>query len=68
MVDSGFEDPWLRGGIGNRVAEQLELARTLYEGGQIDIDTICATLGIPDATLYRYLTDRAGEPSAASCL
>jgi hypothetical protein len=43
MVDGGFEEPWLSGGIGNRVAEQLQLARTLYEGGQIDIDTICAS-------------------------
>ena len=36
-------------------AKQLELARTLYDGGQTDIDTICATLGISRATLYRYL-------------
>src|SRR5829696_4607634 len=36
-------------------AKQLELARTLHDGGQVDIDTICATLGISRATLYRSL-------------
>jgi len=36
-------------------AKQLELARALYDGGQTDIVTICQTLGISCATLYRYL-------------
>src|SRR5580765_3704636 len=36
-------------------AKLRELARTLYEGGQTDIATICATLGISRATLYRSL-------------
>src|SRR5215211_1830232 len=49
-----------RGRVGGRPkkladAKQLELARTLYDGGQADIDTICATLGISRATLYRSL-------------
>ncbi|MDQ3655102.1 MAG: helix-turn-helix domain-containing protein, partial [Chloroflexota bacterium] len=30
------------------------LAQALYDGGQTDVATICATLGISRATLYRY--------------
>jgi hypothetical protein len=36
-------------------ARHRELARTLYDGGQTDIATICQTLGIPRTTLYRTL-------------
>src|SRR5215207_8481096 len=55
-----------RGRLGGRPrkladAQQLELARTLYDGGQTDIDTICATLGISRATLYRVLKVNRGE-------
>lgn len=32
---------------------QLELARSLYASGQSDVATICRTLGISRATLYR---------------
>lgn len=54
-----------RGRVGGRPkklanAKQLELARTLYAGGQTDIETICQTLGISRATLYRYLKQQAG--------
>ncbi len=54
-----------RGRLGGRPkkladAKQLELARTLYDGGQTDISTICATLGISRATLYRYLKANRG--------
>ena len=38
--------------------KQLALARALYDGGQTDIVTICTTLGISRATLYRAITDR----------
>jgi DNA invertase Pin-like site-specific DNA recombinase len=60
-----------RGRLGGRPrkladAKQLELARTLYTGGETDIDTICATLGISRATLYRYLKLHAVDPSASS--
>src|SRR5215217_1884849 len=60
-----------RGRLGGRPkkladAKQLELARTLYAGGETDIDTICATLGISRATLYRYLKEHAVKPSASS--
>lgn len=41
--------------------KQLELARTLYAGGQTDIATICATLGISRATLYRTLKGQPAE-------
>ncbi|MDQ3694682.1 MAG: recombinase family protein [Chloroflexota bacterium] len=50
-----------RGGRPKKLADpkQLELARTLYDGGQADIDTICRTLGISRATLYRSLKQDA---------
>ena len=35
--------------------QQVAAARALYEDGQTDFDTICATLGISRATLYRSL-------------
>src|SRR3954452_23418304 len=49
-----------RGRLGGRPkkladVKQLELARTLYASGETDIDTICQTLGISRATLYRSL-------------
>ncbi len=45
--------------------KKLALARTLYDGGQADVATICATLGISRATLYRALKDRPGpQPTA----
>ncbi len=45
------------GGRPKKLADQrtLALARSLYEGGQTDIATICKTLGISRATLYRCL-------------
>jgi DNA invertase Pin-like site-specific DNA recombinase len=49
-----------------RDAKQLELAHTLYAGGQSDIATICRTLGISRATLYRYLKDHPVASSASS--
>jgi DNA invertase Pin-like site-specific DNA recombinase len=54
-----------RGRLGGRPRKltdpkQLELAQALYQGGQTDIDTICATLGISRATLYRVLK---GQPA-----
>ncbi len=53
------------GGRPKKLAEpkQLALAQALYEGGQTDIDTICQTLGISRATLYRYLKSRPDEHS-----
>ena len=55
-----------RGRLGGRPrkltdARQLELARTLYQGGQTDIATICRTLGISRATLYRALKEQPAE-------
>jgi DNA invertase Pin-like site-specific DNA recombinase len=60
-----------RGRLGGRPKKladekQLALARSLYDGGQTDIDTICTTLGISRATLYRALKERAVDPAATS--
>ena len=60
-----------RGRLGGRPrkladAKQLELARTLNDGGQTDIATICQTLGISRATLYRYLKADPVAPAASS--
>jgi len=41
-------------------AKRLELAQTPYDGGDPDIDTTCATLGISRATFYRYLQASRG--------
>ena len=46
--------------------KKLALARALYDGGQADVATICATLGISRATLYRSLKDRPGPRPRAS--
>lgn len=47
--------------------KRLALAQALYSGGQTDIITICQTLGISRATLYRYLkTKRSPEDSDPS--
>jgi helix-turn-helix resolvase-like protein len=43
-------------------AKRLELARTLYAGREAEIATICATLGISRAMLYRAL--RQPDPGA----
>lgn len=48
-----------RGRVGGRprklTQNQVAMARALYDGGQTDIATICQTLGISRATLYRAL-------------
>ncbi len=46
--------------------KQLALARALYDGGQADVATICATLGISRATLSRALKDHPGPQPTAS--
>ena len=60
-----------RGRLGGRPkkladAKQIAAARALYESGQTDIDTICSTLDISRATLYRYLKEHAVKPSVSS--
>src|SRR6476659_4683996 len=59
-TQAGLASARARGRMGGRPkkladAKQLELARTLYAGGQTDIATICRTLGVSRATLYRAL-------------
>jgi DNA invertase Pin-like site-specific DNA recombinase len=61
-TNAGLAAARARGRLGGRpkkLAEpkQRELARTLYQGGQTDIATICRTLGISRATLYRALKE-----------
>ena len=56
-----------RGRVGGRPKKlmdpkQLELARTLFEGGQTDIETICRTLDISRATLYRAVKSPPQDP------
>ncbi len=44
--------------------KQLALARALYDGGQADIPTICATLGVSRATFYRHVRPHPrGQPA-----
>jgi DNA invertase Pin-like site-specific DNA recombinase len=59
-TQAGLAAARARGRVGGRpkkLAEpkQVALARALYDGGQTDIATICQTLGISRATLYRAL-------------
>ncbi|MDF3053192.1 MAG: recombinase family protein [Geminicoccaceae bacterium] len=70
-TNAGLAAARARGRLGGRPrklvdAKQLELARTLYDGGQTDIATICQTLGISRATLYRYLKAHPVAPSVPS--
>ena len=68
-TQAGLAAARARGRLGGRPrklrdVKQLDLARTLYEGGQTDINTICRTLGISRATLYRYIDRSEGRPRA----
>jgi DNA invertase Pin-like site-specific DNA recombinase len=65
-TQAGLAAARARGRLGGRPrkltdAKQLELARTLYQDGQTDIATICATLGISRATLNRALKEQPAE-------
>ncbi len=58
---AGLRAARARGRLGGRPKalgdpKKLALAQALYDGGQTDIATICKTLGISRATLYRYVT------------
>ncbi len=44
--------------------KQVALVQALYDGGQTDIATICRTLGISRATLYRSLDRLRGRQLA----
>src|SRR3712207_2992829 len=61
-TNAGLAAARARGRTGGRPkaladAKKLALARSLYDGGETDIETICRTLGISRATLYRALKD-----------
>ena len=51
------------GGRPKKLADpkQLALAQRLYADGQTDVVTICKTLGVSRATLYRYLEPSRGR-------
>ena len=60
-----------RGRLGGRPRKladpkKLALALALYDGGQADIATICQTLGVSRATIYRALKERPGAGGAAA--
>lgn len=59
-----------RGRLGGRPKKldpkTLALAQRLYDGGQTDVGTICRTLGIARATLYRYLNRSPGRTRAGT--
>ncbi|MBA2671254.1 MAG: recombinase family protein [Gemmatimonadetes bacterium] len=58
-----------RGRVGGRprklTPNQVALARRLYGDGETDIATICQTLGISRATLYRALKITTAEQSSS---
>jgi DNA invertase Pin-like site-specific DNA recombinase len=58
-----------RGRVGGRprklTPNQVALARRLYGDGETDIATICQTLGISRATLYRALKTTTAEQSSS---
>ncbi|MFN8663114.1 MAG: helix-turn-helix domain-containing protein [Thermomicrobiales bacterium] len=62
-TQAGLAAARARGRIGGRPrkltdVKQRQLAQALYESGQTDIETICRTLDISRATLYRFLKDQ----------
>ncbi len=54
------------GGRPKKLADprKLALAQALYDGGQTDVATICQTLGISRATLYRHLRRASTMPDS----
>ena len=63
---AGLRAARARGRLGGRPKKladpkKLALAQQLYENKQTDIATICQTLGISRATLYRALTESSGS-------
>jgi DNA invertase Pin-like site-specific DNA recombinase len=69
-TNAGLAAARARGRLGGRPKKladpkQLALAQQLYGGGQIDIATICRTLGISRATLYRYVNIRPSRETVA---
>ena len=68
-TDAGLTAARARGRTGSRPkkladARMIALANRLYRDGHTDINTICRTLGISRATLYRYLER---DPNTTAC-
>src|SRR5918996_880441 len=60
-TQAGLAAARARGRVGGRPKaltdpKKIELAQALYADGRHDVATICRTLGISRATLYRYVT------------
>ncbi len=67
-TNAGLAAARARGRLGGRPKKladpkKLALAQQLYDAGQTDIATICRTLGISRATLYRSVSDRTNLTS-----
>src|SRR5215212_9076832 len=65
-TNAGLAAARARGRTGGRPKKLADtktraLAQALYDGEQTDIETICRTLGISRATLYRYLEQSPGR-------
>jgi DNA invertase Pin-like site-specific DNA recombinase len=70
-TQAGLAAARARGRLGGRPRKlgdpkKLALALALYDGGRADVATICATLGVSRATLYRALKERPGAGGAAA--
>jgi DNA invertase Pin-like site-specific DNA recombinase len=71
-TNAGLAAARARGRLGGRPKKladpkKLALAQQLYAGGQTEIATICQTLGISRATLYRYvMPHRHGKDETAT--
>jgi len=62
-TNAGLAAARARGRMGGRPKaladpKKRALAQALYDGGQTDVATICQTLGISRATLYRYVNKK----------
>jgi DNA invertase Pin-like site-specific DNA recombinase len=67
-TNAGLAAARARGRLGGRPKKladpkKLALAKQLYDAGQTDIATICQTLGISRATLYRSIVIKNSEVS-----
>ena len=69
-TQAGLAAARARGRLGGRPKKltdpkQLALARSLYASGQTDVATICRTLGISRATLYRTVKAPPQDPTTS---
>jgi DNA invertase Pin-like site-specific DNA recombinase len=70
-TQAGLAAARARGRVGGRPKKLADpktvaLAQKLYADGQTDVATICRTLGISRATLYRYVTPPTRKPPSTA--